>query len=82
MLESFSADANASISHRNAKACAILTASESDFPCVSEFGGIAEQVEDDLTNFVLVRVDRGEGFIHLFLRVHARFQQGLGCIGT
>ena len=51
-------------------------------PSVRELGGIAQQVENDLPDLILVGVDDGQAFIHLFFEHHAGSEQRLGGVGA
>ena len=47
---------------------------------MGELGGVAQQVEDDLADLILVGVDQGQALIDLLFERHARLQQRLGGI--
>ncbi len=57
----FWADADASIGDRDAQVFPIPAGGKENFAFMGKFGGVAQKIEDDLPDFILVGIDDIEG---------------------
>src|SRR3990172_3652782 len=80
--QGFRADANAGIGDGDAQIIPILFCREDDFSCVCKFGGIAQQIENNLPDLVLIGINDVEALIYLLFKNHSGFEKRLSGIGA